>query len=60
MQDSQGRQKSFKALRVSCEKHHDWWNVAGSLLSGHYEYLLNDLPPDAIKREFKIHLKELA
>ena len=60
MQDSEGKQKYFTIVRVACEKHHDWWNVAGSLLAGHYQYLLDDLPPEAVKRELFIHAAQAA
>ncbi len=58
MQDSEGRPRHFVALRVACERHHDLWNVAGSLLIGHYEALLEDLPPDAVKRELLVHIAQ--
>ena len=56
MQDSDGRFKAYDVVKCSCEKHQDSWNVPGSLLVGHYENLLKDLPPDAVRREFEIHL----
>jgi hypothetical protein len=55
MQDSDQKQKAFTIVRVACEKHHDWWETPGSLLAGHYQYLLDDLPPEAVRREFFIH-----
>ena len=56
MHNSRGEQCYFEVQRVSCERHPDWWNVPGSMLVGHLEHLLADLPPDAVKREFAIHL----
>lgn len=55
--DSKGIQAPLKVETVSCERHEDQWNVAGSLLAGPLEDLLPHLPPEAIRREFLIHLK---
>ena len=64
MRDSSGYQQSFDAVRVACVKHPDPWNIPGSLLANRLEYLLESLPPAAVKREFEVHLnhfeKELA
>ena len=51
-----GEQQAFDPVIVACPKHPDYWNVPGSLLANHLEYLIDDLPPEAIKREFEIHL----
>jgi len=59
VQNSEGRPCYFEPLKVACEKHQDQWNIPGSLLVGHLENLLDSLPPEAIIREFQIHLKEL-
>ena len=59
MQNSRGEQQDFEPVIVSCETHRDFWNIPGSLLTGHLGHLLNSLPPEAIVREFQIHLKEL-
>lgn len=64
MHDSRGDRQTFDVMEVSCEKHRDPWNIPGSLLAWHLENLLESLPPEALKREFMIHLnhyeKELA
>jgi len=60
MSDSRGDQQAFEVMGVSCEKHPDYWNVPGSLLAEHLEYLLDSLPPEALVREFQIHMKELS
>ena len=60
MNDFRGEQQDFDAITVACEKHPDHWNLPGSLLANHLEYLLDSLPPEALIREFQIHMKELA
>jgi hypothetical protein len=57
--DSSGRQAPFTVARVSCERHYDQWEVAGSLLGGGLDGLLPYLPTAAVKREFQIHLNRL-
>lgn len=59
MHNSYGEQQAFTPVEVACEQHKDPWNVPGSLLANHLDHLLNDLPPEALVREFRIHLKEL-
>jgi len=65
--DSRGVQAPLDAERVSCIRHLDQWNVAGSLLMGppsdpDYDSklgpLIHLLPPDAVKREFEIYMNE--
>ena len=58
MLDAADRQQAFTAENVACEKHHDQWNVAGSLLANELEGLLPYLPPAALKREFMLLLKQ--
>ena len=60
MQNSRGEQQSFEPVIVSCDKHPDHWNVPGSLLANHLEHLLDSLPPEALIREFQLHLREIA
>lgn len=58
-QDERDKQRPFEVITHSCEKHNDLWDVPGSLLVGRIERLFLDFPPDAIRREFELHLKEL-
>ena len=58
--NSRGEQQSFEPVIVSCEKHPDYWNVPGSFLANHLEHLLDSMPPEALVREFQIHLREVA
>jgi len=55
-QDSRGKPKAFEVARVACAQHYDHWNVPGSFLVGHLEYLLGDLPLAALRRELEVHL----
>ena len=61
---SLGRPLFFRAVPVACARHHDWWNVPGSILANQLEHVIDLLPPEALIREFQIHLayaeKELA
>lgn len=60
MRNAAGEQQPFDPVVVSCEQHADFWNLPGSLLANHLEHLLDSLPPEALVREFQIHIKELA
>ena len=55
--DSEGKQRPFGFEEVSCEKHHDHWNVPGSLLIKGLDALLWVLPLEALKREIEVNLK---
>ena len=59
--DSEGTVRPFdEVFRIACEQHPDQWEIAGSLIGGYRgEELLDYLPPEALKREFEIHLREL-
>jgi predicted RNA-binding Zn-ribbon protein involved in translation (DUF1610 family) len=54
--DSRGVQQDFLCVHVSCEHHDSRWHVPGSLLVDHAEQLFEDFPPDAVAREFRLHL----
>lgn len=54
--NSAGEQQRFRVREVACAQHADYWNIPGSLLTDHLENLLKDLPPEAIVREFEVHL----
>ena len=56
--DSRGIQASLDITTVSCIRHPDQWDLAGSLLAGRLEALIEHLPLDAVKREFEIHMNE--
>lgn len=56
MSDSRGVQQSFLCVHVSCEKHSSDWHVPGTLLVDHAERLFEDFPPNAVAREFRLHL----
>jgi len=58
MQDSEGKPRHFRVICVACERHIDHWNIAGSLLVGHYECLLDDLPLETVRRELFIHMAQ--
>lgn len=45
----------FEIVKVACSKHHDFWNVPGSVLAAG-EGLLPLLPPALLRREFDVHL----
>lgn len=60
MNNSRGEQQSFDLIHAACEHHPDPWDVPGTLLVNHLEYLLDLLPPEALIREFQLHMKELA
>lgn len=44
---------------VSCEKHYDQWNIAGSMLNGDYRDFLEELPTELLRREFLVLLKHI-
>lgn len=46
----------FFAHQGPCESHQDSWSIPGTLLSGAMEQILDRLPPDALRREFTLHL----
>ena len=58
--NSDGEQQAFCIKEVACERHQDYWNIPGSLLVDHLERLLNDLPPEAVRRELLVHLNHAA
>ena len=58
MSNSRGEQQAFTPIEVACEKHPDHWNTPGSLLANHLERLIDSLPPEAIRREFHLHLNQ--
>ena len=53
--DSRGQQLPFTLEQVSCDRHPFQWDVAGTLL-GPVEGLLESFPPDAVRREFVLHM----
>lgn len=57
MVDSKGQQTPFAEIaRIACEKHHDPYEIPGSLLGGYRNHAyLRHLTPMAAKREFIIH-----
>lgn len=56
--DSRGVQRHALLVSVACAKHHDQWNVAGSVLAGGLEGLLEVLPLAILQREFDLHIKD--
>ena len=62
--NSSGKACSFHCMTVACLRHHDYWNIPGSILVNQLVNMLDLLPPEALIREFQIHLahteKELA
>ncbi len=58
METREGKQQPFSPKIVSCPQHPDPWNVPGSLLTGFMVDKFDALPPDAIKREFEIHMAQ--
>lgn len=56
VQDPRGVQQAFNSIEVNCEGHHDFWNVPGSMLANHLEYLLDEFPPAALRRELEVHI----
>jgi len=56
IQDKQGNPHPFRIANVACRQHWDPWTIPGSLLVGELAYNLNELSPEAIQREFDIHL----
>ena len=59
MHDTGRVQQTFEPIKVACENHPDQWNIPGSLLADHLEHLLDSLPPEALIREFQLHLREI-
>ena len=54
-----GGYRAFEVVQISCEKHFDQWNIAGSFLGGYRnEGYLKYLPLAAVQREFLIHLRQ--
>lgn len=47
--------QAAECIRVSCAKHHDHWNTAGSLLAAPYGSLWEVLPFSLLLREFQIY-----
>ena len=60
MHDTGRVQQTFEPIKIACENHPDQWNIPGSLLADHLEHLLDSLPPEALIREFQLHLREIA
>lgn len=56
--DSAGRRSPLNVEQISCEKHYDQWQIAGSLLGARLEGILPYLPAAAVKREFRIYLQQ--
>lgn len=54
--DSRGQQQQFRSITVACAEHRDPWNIPGSMLAESFAAHLNELPPEALRREFYIHL----
>lgn len=57
--NSRGEIVPFQLERISCEKHPDNWAIAGSLLNGAGQHLLDYLPPAVLRRELELSLKEI-
>ena len=62
--NSSGKACRFRCMMVACSRHPDHWNIPGSILASQLINMLDILPPEALVREFQIHLthieKELA
>lgn len=56
--NSSGQQLHLKPEIVSCEKHYDQWNIAGSLVRFFEEELLQLLPEAAVRREFNLLIQK--
>jgi len=54
--NARGEQQLFRIIASSCPRHHDHWGVPGSFLRESFEGRLDDLPAEALQREFQIHL----
>lgn len=55
-QNERGEQQSFRCIPAPCRQHRDPWDVPGTFLRESFSTRLNDLPPDALRREFFLHL----
>lgn len=54
--DSRGVQMPFDVERVSCERHPDAYNTAGSLLAGRLAALVEFFSGAVLRREFILHM----
>lgn len=56
--DSKGKQRHFHEVAVvACEKHHDPYDIPGSLLSGYRNFgYMHFMPEAVLKREFLKHI----